>query len=1657
MAGQLSFVVGSHVWVEDPDLAWIDGEIQESNNEEITVMYESGSKVVSKSANMYPKDPEFPPNGVEDMTRLAYLHEPGVLQNLHLRYAMNEIYTYTGNILIAVNPFQRLPHLSATSTMAKYKGAAFGEQSPHPFAIASSAYSKMINEETSQSILVSGESGAGKTESTKMLMHYLAFLGGRAATEGRSVEQQVLESNPVLEAFGNAKTVRNNNSSRFGKFVEIQFDQKGRISGAAIRTYLLERSRVCQVSDPERNYHCFYMLCAAPQEDVDKYKLGSPRTFHYLNQSNCIELDGLDDSKEYLATKRAMEVVGINSDEQDAIFRIVAAVLHLGNIEFVKGEEDETDSSKPKDEKSHFHLKIAAELLMCDEQSLEDSFCKRVMVTRGDTITKSLDPNAATLSRDALAKIVYSRLFDWIVDKTNNSIGQDPDSNNLIGVLDIYGFESFKTNSFEQFCINLTNEKLQQHFNQHVFKMEQEEYTKEEIDWSYIEFVDNQDVLDLIEKKPGGIIALLDEACMFPRSTHETFAEKLYQTFKDNKRFSKPKLSRTDFTINHYAGDVTYQTDFFLDKNKDYVVPEHAALLSASKCSFVSGLFPPLPEETTKSTKFSSIAAQFKLQLQSLLETLNATEPHYIRCVKPNNLLKPGIFENNNVLQQLRCGGVMEAIRISCAGYPTRKNFDEFVQRFTILEPKILKACPDEMTACKRLLDRANLKDYQIGKTKVFLRAGQMAELDACRAEVLGRSANIIQRKIRTFICRKHYILLQLSAIELQRVARGHLAQHQYECMRREAASLKIQKDFRMHMSRNAYKTIYASAVYIQTGMRGMAARNDLRFRKRTQASIVIQDHYRGYSARIYFQRLKKSAIAAQCSWRRTLARRELRKLKMAAKESKALEAAKNNLEMQVKELTSCLETEKRMREAKTQENKKLQHALQEMQLQLQEIEEAKKQENEKLKHALQEKELQFQEIEEANKQENEKLQHALQEKELQFQEIEEANKQENEKLQHALQEMERQFQEIEEAKKQENEKLKHALQEKELQFQEIEEAKKQENEKLQLALQEMELQFQETKAALIQEREAAKKVDEQTPTTQENSVNVVDSELINKLTTENEQLKELVNSLEKKSIQEFPVNVTDNELINKLSSENEHLKEFPVNVTDNEVSSKLITENEHLKDQVNSLERKIDEAERKYEESNRVSDERMNQIIETESKMIEIKTNVQRLEEKLSDMETENQVLRQQALLSSSSRRMSGKLAPATTPPLENGHQASQGSVPAKTFGAEDKESVDALFKCVTKDLGFSEGKPVAAFTLYNCLLHWKSFEAEKTSIFDHLIQLIGSELEDPDNNACMAYWLSNTSSLFFHLQQCLRVPTTRKPPTPTSFFGRMTQGFRSSNSLSSNAFDVEHQVDAKYPALLFKQQLAAYVEKIYGIIRESFKKDLSPLLSSCSKDKTSNDNSQPSGSWISIIQCLNRYLKILKENYVPPVLVQKLFNQIFQYINMELFNSLLLHRECCTSKNGEYIKSGLAELELWCTEATEEYVGSSLDELKHTKQAVRFLVALQKDELSYDDLTNDLCPVLSAQQLYRICILYSDDDDNKQSISTDVTTRLKLLMTDDADEDDKSFLLEDNTSHPIIVEEISTSALDKTIPKIKPPAELLENANFQFLHDYC
>ncbi|KAG9142902.1 hypothetical protein Leryth_016271 [Lithospermum erythrorhizon] len=1457
------------------------------------------------------------------MTKLSYLHEPGVLDNLAARYQLNEIYTYTGSILIAINPFQRLPHIYDLHMMEQYKGVPLGELSPHVFAIADVAFRAMVNEKKSNSILVSGESGAGKTETTKMLMRYLAFLGGRKKTEGRTVEQQVLESNPVLEAFGNAKTVRNNNSSRFGKFVEIQFDNQGRISGAAIRTYLLERSRVCQISDPERNYHCFYLLCAAPKEEVEKYKLSDPKSFHYLNQSNCYELVGISDAEDYLATIRAMDIVGISKQEQDAIFRVVAAILHLGNLEFSKGKE--IDSSVLKDEKSKFHLQTTAEFLKCDPVALEDALLKRVMVTPEEVIKRSLDPDGALTSRDGLAKTLYSRLFDWLVDKINSSIGQDPNSKCLIGVLDIYGFESFKTNSFEQFCINYTNEKLQHFPLTHVFKMEQEEYTKEEIDWSYIEFVDNQDVLDLIEKKPGGIVALLDEACMFPKSTHETFSQKLYQTFKNHKRFVKPKLSRTDFIIDHYAGEVQYQSDQFLDKNKDYVVPEHQDLLNASQCSFVKGLFPPIPEETnkssSKSSKFSSIGSRFKVQLQQLMETLNSTEPHYIRCVKPNNLLKPAIFENVNILQQLRCGGVLEAIRISCAGYPTRKTFYEFLNRFGLLAPEALEGSNDEKKACQKILDKMGLTGSQIGKTKIFLRAGQMAELDARRAKKLSDAAKKIQRKIRTHIARRHFVSVKMAAIYIQSSCRGRLACRLYDKMKREAASLKIQTNLRGHVSRKTYRNIKFSAIVIQTGMRAMSGRNEFRKKNQNKAAALIQTHWRGHRDFSYYKKLIRSSIITQCRWRGRVARKELRKLKMAARETGALQEAKDKLEKNVEDLTWRLQLEKRLRT-------------------------------------------------------------------------------------------------------------------------DLEEAKTQEISKLQESLQAMQNKVEETNALLLKERETAQKAIE-----------------------------------EASSI----------------------VKETPVPVEDTEKIDALTVEVDNLKDLLQSEKQRADDSEKRCAEALESNEENRQKLEETEKKVDQLQESLNRSEEKSNNLESENKVLRQQAL----TMAQNSKSLPSRSRSIVQRSESTRTNIdlhslsmnlresselegrPQRSLNDKQQEYQDLLIRCIAQHLGFSKGRPVAACIIYKCLRQWHSFEVERTSIFDRIIQTIGHAIETQDNNNALAYWLSNVSTLLLLLQRTLKAgggagsAAQHRRSTSASLFGRMTQSFRGApqgvnlSALTDKASGMGplQQVEAKYPALLFKQQLTAYVEKIYGMIRDNLKKEISPLLGMCIQAPRISKASLFKGGtartlanaaaqeiliahWQEIVKRLSNFLDILKPNNVPPFLVRKVFTQVFSFINVQLFNSLLLRRECCSFSNGEYVKAGLAELEHWCYKATDEFAGSSWEELKHIRQSIGFLVIHQKPKKTLDEISHDLCPVLSIQQLYRISTMYWDDKYGTHSLSPEVIANMRILMTEDSNNAvSSSFLLDDDSSIPFSVDDLSKSMDQISISDIEPPPLIRENTGFSFL----
>ncbi|XP_020195317.1 myosin-17 isoform X12 [Aegilops tauschii subsp. strangulata] len=2077
MAPVLNIVIGSHVWVADKDLTWIDGEVFKIDGQNAHVCTTKGKTVTANVSDIHPKDTEAPPDGVDDMTRLSYLHEPGVLDNLAVRYAKNIIYTYTGNILIAINPFQRLPNLVDVQTMEKYKGANLGDLDPHVFAIADVSYRQMMNEGKSNSILVSGESGAGKTETTKLLMRYLAFLGGRSGTGGRTVEQQVLESNPVLEAFGNAKTVRNNNSSRFGKFVELQFDKSGKISGAAIRTYLLERSRVCQTSSPERNYHCFYFLCSAPSEDIKKYKLGDPSSFHYLNQSSCIRVDGINDAEEYLATRNAMDMVGITEEEQEAIFRVVAAVLHLGNISFAKGTE--ADSSVIKDAKSRFHLNTAGELLMCDCEKLENALIKREINTPEGVITTTVGPNSATVSRDGFAKQIYSRLFDWLVNRINASIGQDPSSDKLIGVLDIYGFESFKTNSFEQLCINFTNEKLQQHFNQNVFKMEQEEYTREQINWSYIEFVDNQDVLDLIEKKPGGIIALLDEACMFPKSTHETLSQKLYEKFKNHKRFAKPKLSRTAFTIQHYAGDVIYQSDHFLDKNKDYVVAEHQELLNASRCSFVSVLFPPAPEENTKSSKSSSIATRFKMQLHELMETLSSTEPHYIRCVKPNSVLKPAIFENTNVLQQLRCSGVLEAIRISCAGYPTRKLFHDFLHRFRILAPEILKEKNDEKTTCQKVLDKIGLEGYQIGRTKVFLRAGQMAELDARRTEVRNTAARGVQSQLRTHVAREQFLILRNASVCLQSFVRARLACKLHGFLRQQAAVLKIQKNIRRYFARRTYSQLCLSAITLQTGLRTMAARNEFNSRNQDKASIHIQSRWRRHRDNLSYIKLKRAALTYQCAWRGRVARRELRQLKMAARDTQALKVAKEKLEERVEELMSRLSLEKKLRtdleKSKATEISKLQSALHDMEQRVEEA--AAMKENESAKKA----------VEEALAQEREKISSLTSEieglKVLLVAEREEndvtkkahANSQErNEELNRKVQDADEMIKQLNDivkrleetvregealllTEKQQKEEASAALAESHLRDQafaiKIEEAEKQitllqENvERFEYSMADLQssltIEKQQHEASVVELAEAQGKIEEllrevgdadekstllettvqrleerltenDALSTTERQENEATKKLLNEVQGKNEELlkkledagknivhyqdttqrleenvaavevslkderqqndvimKQLAdaqveivelqrnlegadkrNSLLQDSLQRLEEDGTakdvllltekqaheatrktlveaqerneellkkihdddknilqlqftiqrleentatkenlllrereqndattksqiesqerseellkkfvdvdrkidllqdsierlgessttkdalllserqekdamkkelaeagekNGELLMKIEDTNEkieHLQNTIIKLEEdiaakdvsleaarqendsirkslteaqerNEELLRKISDNEYrihlLQDTVQKIQvdaisrlssfvmekqdsdvakRALTEAQERNEDLLKRNEDLLNRNndlvkkIEESGKVItHLQESLQRIEGKAANLEADNHVLRQQAAATPPSTAKSppsrskitrihrspenghvlnGELRqaemrpsagmPEATPPIGNAPNSSnqkdfehgeklQRVLNQKHQSPQPQQPQDDqqwLLTCIPQYLGFSGSKPVATLLIYQCLLHWRSFEAMKTGVFDRILHAINSAIEAEHDVRTLAYWLSNLSALTVLLQRsfkttrtALSTPQRRRFSSERTFHTSQTSnaGLAYLGGQSVVGATGLPQVEAKYPALLFKQQLVDLIEKVYGMISDSVKKELNPLLELCIQDpRTSHSNLAKSNTnglgqqnqlahWLNIVKVLANYLDVLKANHVPSILVHKLFVQIFSLIDVQLFNRLLLRRECCSFSNGEYVKAGLAELKHWSDNATREFAGSAWEALKHIRQAVDFLVRVLFNLLNISspivfysqihfipifhfcqvislkpmrtlrEIRADVCQALSIQQLERIVGMYLDDVNGSNTISAEFASSLKAAAREEANTVTTfSILLDDDSSIPFSLDDIT-----KTMPIIEMADDDLlrfvrENPGFAFL----
>lgn len=692
--------------------------------------------------------------GVDDLVLLEDISQEGILKTLKIRYDADLIYTYIGHVLVAVNPYRIIPKLYGPSVIRNYQGRYIYEEAPHVYAIAEDAYRSLLNEGQNQCIIITGESGSGKTETSKLIMQYIAAVTGKT-TNVQKVKEQILESNPVLEAFGNAKTVQNNNSSRFGKYFEIQFDYSGDPTGGRITNYLLEKSRVVQQSANERNFHIFYQLLAGANSNEKKeFSLMSADKFHYLNQSGSYTVDGVDDATEFAVTRRAMKTVGMDENEQREIFRLVAAILHLGQLKFAPSGVEGSQISN-RDE-----LQIAAQLLGVTSEELEKTLCNRT-VTRGavgvsqrgvSMYLSPLKPDLAAYTRDALSKHIYSRLFDYIVVRINENM-YDPQSEFNIGVLDIYGFEIFQKNSFEQLCINYVNEKLQQVFIELTLKSEQEEYVREKIPWEPVQYFNNKPCVDLIERR-GGILSILDEESIFPNGTDQSFLQKLNKNCAGDKYYQVADVKqglKDHFLMTHYAGTVTYNVQNWLDKNTDTLFPDLKVLLQNSKIPFVAKLF---PQEVATKQRPPTVSTQFKEQVSGLMNTLMSCHPHYIRCIRPNPNKAPKQFDDNLVRNQIQYLGLLENVRVRRAGYAYRQLYEKFLHRFKIL-------CPDTWPkwngsakdGCVKILHHMKIPSsaFATGLTKIFIREPRaLFTLEEARLQKLDDVIRLIQRTWRT-------------------------------------------------------------------------------------------------------------------------------------------------------------------------------------------------------------------------------------------------------------------------------------------------------------------------------------------------------------------------------------------------------------------------------------------------------------------------------------------------------------------------------------------------------------------------------------------------------------------------------------------------------------------------------------------------------------------------------------------------------------------------------------------------------------------------------------------------------------------------------------------------------------------------------------------
>ncbi|KAM8975581.1 unconventional myosin-Ia isoform 1-T1 [Pelodytes ibericus] len=772
--------------------------------------------------------------GVGDMILLDTLSEDSLLQNLKERFKNDEIYTYIGNVVISVNPYKQL-NIFTPEKVEEYRNCNLYQLKPHIYAVADDAYQSLRDRDRDQCILITGESGAGKTEASKLVMSYVAAVCGKG-TEVNQVKEQLLQSNPVLEAFGNAKTIRNDNSSRFGKYMDIEFDFKGDPVGGVISNYLLEKSRVVKHVKGERNFHIFYQLLAGGgAELLGKLKLKSDcSAYNYLNKDPT-SLNGMGDAENFRIVKDAMKIIGFSDVEVNSILEIVAVVLKLGSIE-LKGQFQANGMASCYITNTQV-IKEICSLIDLDSSVLENAFSVRTVEAKQEKVVTTLNASQATYARDALSKNLYDRLFSWLVQRINENIKvSEFQGKKVMGVLDIYGFEILEENSFEQFIINYCNEKLQQIFIQMTLKEEQEEYAKEGIEWTRIDFFDNNIICSLIEGNQTGILAILDEECLRPGNvTDATFLAKLGTQLKNHNHF-KSKATQNDkritdvtlpdkaFRIEHYAGQVTYITDGFLDKNNDLLFRDLSQAMWQSKHTLLRSLFPEGDPKNASLKRPPTVGTQFKNSVSTLMKNLYSKNPNYIRCLKPNGLKKPSLFDDVLVKTQVRYLGLLENVRVRRAGYAYRQVYHTFLDRYKLLSRKTWPRWQgDPKDGVKAILSEINypIEEIAFGRTKIFIRTpSTLFDLEDRRRKRLGELATLIQKMFRGWKCRTHYKLMRKSQIVIAAFYRGHAQQKKYKNIKFSALLLqayvrgwRVRKEYRKTFRSTASKTL-ANFIY---------------------------------------------------------------------------------------------------------------------------------------------------------------------------------------------------------------------------------------------------------------------------------------------------------------------------------------------------------------------------------------------------------------------------------------------------------------------------------------------------------------------------------------------------------------------------------------------------------------------------------------------------------------------------------------------------------------------------------------------------------------------------------------------------------------------------------------------------------------------------